>query len=259
MLIGGDRMKRKKVKSSAEPLSLLLSRNLNAYTLAAGAAGVGLLALTQPAGAEVVYTPAHVNLSGSRAAYALDVNNDGVADFGFNLNNIPSFGDDLQVGEGKDGPSPNGFLFSAVGGFPAVLNLGNAIGPGASFYGCVGSCGNVYMATLWKGGSNGAWLNVTNRYLGLKFYAGKDTYYGWARMSVHVKGIEISARLTGYAYETIPNHGIRAGQTSGTFEKPVYGDVKSIAESSASPVSPAPQPVVTLGMLAMGSPGIPLR
>jgi len=41
------------------------------------------------------------------------------------------------------------------------------------------------------------------------------THYGWARMSVRVKGTNLAATLTGYAYETIPNKQIIAGKTKG--------------------------------------------
>jgi hypothetical protein len=62
-------------------ISSSLSARLNAYALAAGAAGMGLLALAPPADAEVVYTPVHVVFDGSRTTYSIDVNNDGQPDF----------------------------------------------------------------------------------------------------------------------------------------------------------------------------------
>lgn len=256
-------MKRTEMQFSSEQISSLLSRKLNAYTLAAGAAGVTLLALTQPADAEVVYTPVHVILNGSRVIYDLDVNNDGVADFGFIVVNS-SFGGALQVGAA--GLVPDAVLFNGIGQGPAALNRNAAIGPGKSFYGCVGSCGYIFMATVFAHGSEGNWINVTNHYLGLKFYVGRDTYYGWARMSVRVKGITVSSVLTGYAYENIPNHAIHAGQTSGTFENPMYDEAKVTPESSASQpgqsassqLNSTAQQSGTLGMLAMGAPGVPL-
>jgi hypothetical protein len=50
------------------------------YALAAGAAGVGVLALTQPAEAKIVYTPANVHI-GVGKHYHLDLNHDGATDF----------------------------------------------------------------------------------------------------------------------------------------------------------------------------------
>ncbi len=58
-------------------LSASLQHNLNAYAIAAGAAGVSLLALAQPAEGKIVYTPVHENAVG----VDLDLNHDGTADF----------------------------------------------------------------------------------------------------------------------------------------------------------------------------------
>jgi hypothetical protein len=44
------------------------------------------------------------------------------------------------------------------------------------------------------------------------------SHYGWARMSVEIKGTNLTATLTGYAYETIPNKPIIAGKTHGKDE-----------------------------------------
>src|ERR1039457_6237307 len=53
---------------------------LNLYALAAGAAGVSVLALAQPSEAEIIYTPTH-QFIGRRGAYRIDLNHDGVTDF----------------------------------------------------------------------------------------------------------------------------------------------------------------------------------
>jgi len=62
----------------------------------------------------------------------------------------------------------------------------------------------------------GSWINVKNRYLGVKFKIEGEAHYGWARLSVKVQEpFTITATLTGYAYETIPNKPIIAGMTQG--------------------------------------------
>src|SRR5579864_169375 len=63
---------------AASRLSENLDKNLTAYAIAAGAAGVGLLALAQPADAKIVYTPAHKNIG---AQTFIDLNHDGINDF----------------------------------------------------------------------------------------------------------------------------------------------------------------------------------
>jgi hypothetical protein len=59
-------------------------RKLNPYALAATAAGVGLLAMAQSAEAKIVYTPVNATITSSHY-FPLDVNNDGVPDFSFRL------------------------------------------------------------------------------------------------------------------------------------------------------------------------------
>ncbi len=62
---------------------------------------------------------------------------------------------------------------------------------------------------------------MTGRYLGLKFQIKGETHYGWARLNVSVRaqgGVNITATLTGYAYETIANKAIIAGKTKGEDE-----------------------------------------
>lgn len=79
----------------------------------------------------------------------------------------------------------------------------------------------------------GSWVNVKNRCLGVKFTIKGKIHCGWARLSVQVQfPLTITATLTGYAYETIPNKAIIAGKTKG-------------------PEDSAEQPA-TLGRLALG-------
>jgi len=59
------------------PTNSSFDKNLAAYMLAAGAAGVSLLA-AQTAEAKIVYTPANITIA-SRSAIPLDLTNDGVA------------------------------------------------------------------------------------------------------------------------------------------------------------------------------------
>jgi hypothetical protein len=59
----------------------------------------------------------------------------------------------------------------------------------------------------------GSWVNVKNRYLGLRFKIKGKIHYGWARLSVQVQNHTVVGTLTGYAYETVAGKAIKAGQT----------------------------------------------
>jgi hypothetical protein len=65
-------------------LSQSTNRQLNKYALAAGAAGVGVLALASAAEAKIVYTKARVPIIGR---VNLDLNHDGIKDFTINHRN----------------------------------------------------------------------------------------------------------------------------------------------------------------------------
>src|SRR5579872_4156298 len=174
-----------------------LHHQFNMYALAASAAGVGLLALAQPAEAKIVYTPTH-HVIGKNGRYKLDLNHDKITDitlvdtYGCNtdycygrLSAIPVGGNGV---EGK-----KGFLSIP---FAYALKHGALVGPKEPFSGQLMASDNM--------GTLGQWLNVTNGYLGLKFEINGKTHYGWARLSVTDKNAVITATLTGYAYETIP-------------------------------------------------------
>src|SRR5580704_18153794 len=68
-------------------ISHSIKQQLNMYALGAGAAGVGMLALAQPAEGRIVYTPTHVIIGhGGTSHFAIDLNHDGIPDFGFAMN-----------------------------------------------------------------------------------------------------------------------------------------------------------------------------
>jgi hypothetical protein len=63
-------------------LSETVHQRLNMYALAAGASGVGLLALAPRADAKIIYTPAHAKVN---RLLPIDLNHDGVVDFYLNI------------------------------------------------------------------------------------------------------------------------------------------------------------------------------
>ncbi len=208
-------MKRTSRKPST--LSESLQHHLNAYALAASAAGVGMLALAQPAEAKIIYTRTHHFIL-ERGRYDLDLNHDGITDF--------------VLYQTASGPSRNRLsvkerLRNGVkgdGSGAAALKRGARIGARQTFIAGTELRGVTMVSlgctstTCW---TSGPWVNVTNRYLGLKFEIRGKTHYGWARLTVKLPGHQmrdnypIRAKLTGYAYETIPGKAIIAGQTKG--------------------------------------------
>jgi hypothetical protein len=223
-------------------LSPPLHHRLNAYTLAASAAGVSLLALAQPSEAEVVYTPAHVLIT-REAPYGLDLNHDGIVDFtisDFADANFQSLGVNVPKGNGvKCSPGSCAFTFAYAG----AMQAGSPIGTAIPFYGS----NRVPMAME---GLALPWDNVRDRYLGLVFEIQGKNHFGWARLSVQFSSRQNTwrAQLTGYAYETVADRPIKAGQ------------IQEQGDAAAGLNVPAPDPaqIASLGGLALGADGIAL-
>jgi hypothetical protein len=246
-------MKRSLRPRATAKLSKSLQQHLNMYALAASAAGVGMLALSQAADAKIVYTPAH-RVIGSNSNYHIDLNQDKTTDF--TISNISRCGTDFcfygLYQRPRAGNSAVGYIFKGLAPLASALKQGSPIGPRRRFL--EGPGGLVEVDVSFGPGSTstfGPWPNVTGRYLGLKFQINGKTHYGWARLNVKLNfklsRHTITAILTGYAYETIPGKAIIAGQTKGTDN--------SVEESNTSLTLPASQRA-TLGMLAVGAPAL---
>ncbi len=233
-------------------LSDSVHRQLNSYALAAGAAGVSLLAVAQPSEAKIVYTPANVKIATyPQGIYNLDLNHDGKTDFYFqNILTSTTSGDFGRFLVAPENGS-NGIVGKRPGkaSWAVALERGARIGSKRHFLPY-----RVVMATsygFWDGsGQSGSWINVTNRYLGLKFKIGGKTHYGWARLSVSVVNIQITATLTGYAYETIPNRPIIAGETKGP------DDGSTVEQPRAAVLTPPVPELATLALLTQGASGL---
>jgi hypothetical protein len=128
-----------------------------------------------------------------------------------------------------------------LGGYASALEAGAKIGPLGPFAHRIGFA--TYMAGWTDSSGNirstGPWKNTDDRYLGFKFLINGKYHFGWARLSVHLN----TMLLTGYAYETVANKPITAGQETGS------EDASSIAPTK-SHVSP------TLAHLALGVTGL---
>lgn len=210
-----------------------IHRQLNAYALAASAAGVGVLALAGTSEAKVVYTKTHQVTHAGVPLY-IDLNHDGIKDFVLRttfyvgtaylkvgLNASSAYHGTMNAIAGRRFSRSGYFLSTA-----AALRAGARIGPKRKF-----PVNRPFMAEelFPKDGRSshysdlGPWVGkgtgVRNRYLGLKFIVHGKVHYGWASLSVtlghHLRYNDVRGILTGYAYETIPNKAIIAGQTEG--------------------------------------------
>jgi len=231
-------------------------RKLNPYALGATAAGVGLLALSQSAQAKIVYTPANVQIgTSSELPVPLDLNHDGVVDFVF----IPFAGGMfcrpcyLKITPGQDS---NEIIDQPSNGRPnnkthlcaAALNADIIVGPKSRFH--QDPAKGLYMSFID--------LTVSTRFQTFfgPWYQMKGQLYLGLRFEIKGKTHYGWARvnnvrgyiLTGYAYETIPNKPIITGATKGP-------DETNLQEPEAALTMPT-RNSPSLGLLALGAPGL---
>jgi hypothetical protein len=103
--------------------------------------------------------------------------------------------------------------------FPVPLAAGQQIGPDAAGYSWLGNIlgGDTLTASRDSGTIGepfltiGYFTGVESAYIGLRFQDAGQTYYGWARAGAPVVGIN-GGWIYDYAYETVPNTPILAGE-----------------------------------------------
>ncbi|HXJ95586.1 MAG TPA: PEP-CTERM sorting domain-containing protein [Terriglobia bacterium] len=219
--------------AKATRISERLEQRLAAYALAAGAAGVGLLAAA-PARADVIYTPANQTLT--NGTLIIDLNHDAVSDFQFTNfgGSLPCCVKRLDGGQSVffrtlnvNGLGNPGNQVMLQGSSAAALERGALIGPGANFGSPRAMAGEVYVIAYSTGTGQGRksaypfgpWANNGERFLGLMFDVSGQEHFGWAELTV-TTGVTpgfpgspfVTATLTGYAYDTVAGQSLTAGQ-----------------------------------------------
>ena len=139
-------------------------QHLNHYAVAAGAAGASLLTVSQPARAEIVFTPTHVRLANGQVP--IDLNNDGTADF-FLIDKSKGgsccfYSRTLSVAGGYVGSSQNGVIGVAL--WANALKAGQAVGPRQQFLFAHLEMVNAFNDSNSFFFTNGPFANTTDRF-----------------------------------------------------------------------------------------------
>jgi hypothetical protein len=224
-----------------------LHRDLSLYALAAGAAGVSVLALSQPTDAQIVYTPANERI-GRNEQILIDLNHDGTTDIvvreiayggtfpGNSVQAVTRVGGGVKVG-------------LAIG-FAAAMAPGSVIGSPEPFF---SGAAVMFQATDYGVYYNGSWAPFSSpRFLGIRFLINGEIHYGWARLKARINGSkkDVDVLLTGYAYETQANKPIRAGDQGGNGSDANSSGQMFVPRGREGTGQPA------LGVLALGAGGL---
>jgi hypothetical protein len=242
------------MKRSATKLSGALCTRLEAYALAATAAGTGFLVSAPLSEAQVantvVYTPVNVSIA-PNTSYAVDLNHDGIVDFTIvDKRGYTTYGE--LMNRVSVVPAPGASVAWSYGpGSAAVVPAKAKINRNLQWSRCPGiysfpSCQMQYVL-----GSHstyfGRWNNASG-YLGLAFRINGRIHYGWARMSVSYDYITntLLTSLGGFAYEGLAGKPIIAGDEN----SPYKNDPRAAYRDDSATQNP------TLGMLAAGATGL---
>ncbi len=92
------------------------------------------------------------------------------------------------------------------GGYPAALDYDDPIEPTATWV--------IPDYSILNNGTQGNWIGVADKYLGVKVFNGSTWLYGWIRLDVNATGNSVT--IKDYACNRYPNQPIKAGQTTTT-------------------------------------------
>jgi len=189
------------------------TKKLAAYSaLAAGVVAVG-----GTAEAQIIYNDVNPDQTWTADHQLdLDLNSDGINDFTFFI----------EVGKTYTGGPVNAvrvtpavgneFLGSSSGNFfyPFAMNVNQPINDAQTIWNGTKNGGLLTMAFNYTaGGSYGNWINATDKYLGLRYFVGANLHYGWIRFTIDCNSASNTVTLKDYAYNSVAEQGILAGQT----------------------------------------------
>ena len=97
------------------------------------------------------------------------------------------------------------------GGFAIPLTTGQQIGPDAQGYQWMQYSAGLILTATADFGPTGLFTGLESAYLGVQFQQDSQTYYGWIRLGAPFTG-QNGGWLYDYAYETMPNKPIFAGE-----------------------------------------------
>lgn len=255
--------KLRKLAPAKTEISESLNRRLSAYTLAAGAAGVALLA-SPSAEARIIHESINFPLYGNQT-YNFDPTHQGATTFFF----VGTFLWHSTFGFwNRAFFQPNSAGASAIvsdAGLPAELGSGSVIGPSRN-WGKGASYGMLFSYGPYGGGTVNHHRGNFGKpgFVGFRFMISGKQYYGWVRLkfSIHPgpgQTKQTTTNIVDYAFETTPGKSVRAGQTKEVADEAsnLTPESRNVPESAVAANSGSLR-AASLGMLAAGANGIPL-
>ena len=187
------------------------------------------------ANAQIVYTDINPDTSiirtrlNQRGIYSIeqsrDFNNDGIADLKFTLitsiitGGFPPQNTGYTAGTIRATPLNGSTILTGSSGYPAKLNLNAIISANANWSTLANQLMFEKRLTNGNTTNTGNWNTATDGFLGLRVIAGGQTLYCWIQLNAAAFTSGANAAILtikDYAYNSVSNLPIRAGETSCT-------------------------------------------
>ncbi len=187
------------------------------------------------ANAQIVYMDINPDTSiirtrlNQRGIYSIeqsrDFNNDGIADLKFTLitsiitGGFPPQNSGYTAGTIRATPLNGSAILLGGSGYPAKMNLNTIISANANWSTVTNQL--LFEKKLANGNTTnlGNWSTTTDGFLGLKVIVGGQTHYCWIQLNAAAFTSGANAAILtikDYAYNSVPNQPILAGETSCT-------------------------------------------
>ncbi|WP_055443600.1 T9SS type A sorting domain-containing protein [Lacinutrix himadriensis] len=218
-------MKKTTLKNSSN-----LTKRLAKYgALSAAIAGIA------DANGQIVFTDVNPDFAGGNGtSYALDMDNDSVFDFGIIGSTAPAIGFYGAL------PSNSWVGSNPSFKYPFALDSGAVISSAQSiWYGGTSNVGTLNYTSCYNGIGGSNWCGVTDKFLGLRFQIAGNTHYGWAKLDVSLSGDSFTVKE--YAYNSVPDESIIAGQTELSIDEFAINKVKIVSLNKSIALYNLPQ------------------
>ncbi|MBK7851317.1 MAG: T9SS type A sorting domain-containing protein [Bacteroidetes bacterium] len=227
---------------------------------------VTVLMFSTLSNAQVVYTDVNPDMvlscifqTNCSPDYSLDLNNDGISDFVLSASKMfvncgrcgPTGGHTMANGNSAViSSTSNCWIADTTGGYALNTLINSSLAWTNAIHTLVTKSVNCESCSPSPGShlvylpETGNWINVSGNYLPLKVQVGTDFFYGWIKLGVLIGQNTVSITIYEYAYNSIPNQPILAGQTT----------VTGIIENSlASSINLFPNPATNHLTIALGN------
>lgn len=174
-----------------------------------------LLASASEVSGQVIYTDIPDETLNSGDFLAIDINQDATGDYTFSASDMFSLSTLFTANSSyaADYLILNSNSFAGVPSYsfgypPSNLNFGDTISANLNFIS--EKAGDLNNDSCYFPGSQ--FCDGNDGYVGLRFKIGTQNHYGWVRIQVSTDGSIITVK--DFAYNTTPDEGIEAGQTT---------------------------------------------